>query len=78
MGWYHDGWSSGWMVVMMVGWVGLIALAVWAVMALTRREDPPPQTPAARDILDNRFASGEISQTEYVEAKRLLEQPRIV
>ena len=39
MGWYGDGWSYGWMFAMMLGWVVLIALAVWAVVALTRRSD---------------------------------------
>ena len=39
MGWYDDGWSYGWMFAMMLGWVVLIALAVWAVVALTRRSD---------------------------------------
>ena len=76
MGWYDDGWSYGWMFAMMLGWVALIALAVWAVVALTRRSDPaggPASQRPPRQTLDGRFAAGEISQQEYLEARRLLD-----
>ena len=76
MGWYDDGWSYGWMVVMMLGWAVLVAVAVWAVVALTRRDGRAERqagpAPAARQVLDGRFAAGEISQQEYIEARRLL------
>ena len=76
MGWYDDGWSYGWMVAMMLGWAALVAMAVWAVVALTRRGDkegrPAAPAPTARQVLDGRFAAGEISQQEYIEARRLL------
>jgi uncharacterized membrane protein len=72
MGWYNDGWSYGWMFAMMLGWTVLIAVAVWAVVALTRRSDRTDRPPTARDLLDRRFAAGEISGQEYVEARRLL------
>ena len=74
MGWYGDGWSYGWMFAMMLGWMLLIALAVWAVVALTRRSDrvvAPRPTP--RQTLDGRFAAGELSAQEYLEARRLLD-----
>ena len=78
MGWYDDGWSYGWMFAMMLGWVLLIALAVWAVVALTRRSDrvdapPTAPLPTPRQALDGRFAAGEISAQEYLEARRLLD-----
>lgn len=79
MGWYDDGASYGWMIAMMLGWAVLIAVAVWAVVALTRRSDragagsAPPPPPTARQVLDGRFAAGEISQQEYIEARRILE-----
>ncbi len=75
MGWYDDGWSYGWMVVMMLGWAVLVAVAVWAVVALTRRDgraERQAPAPTARQVLDGRFAAGEISQQEYIEARRLL------
>ena len=77
MGWYDDGWSYGWMFAMMLGWVALIALAVWAVVALTRRSGPARGPPAPQQppwqTLDGRFAAGEISQQEYLEARQLLD-----
>ena len=77
MGWYNDGWSYGWVIGMMLGWVVLIGLAVWAVVALTRRSDTgsasaAPLAATPRQVLDGRFAAGEISRQEYIEARRLL------
>lgn len=76
MNWYDGGWSYGWMVAMMLGWVLLLAVAVWAVVALTRRGDRPDSAaaapPTARQILDARFAAGEITREEYLEARHLL------
>jgi uncharacterized membrane protein len=77
-GWHDGGTPYGWMIAMMLGWAVLIAVAVWAVVALTRRTDrtdgpaaAPPQP--ARQVLDGRFAAGEISQQEYLAARRLLD-----
>ena len=51
-------------------WVGLIALAVWLVRALFPSISRPPAPPSdrglgAQEILDRRFARGEISREEY-------------
>lgn len=72
----HDGaWSAGWMVVMMIIFVVVIALAVWAVIALTRGNrgsgsahlppSAPPTGTTAQEILDRRLANGEIEVDEY-------------
>ena len=56
------GWAG--MALMWVFWIGVIALLVWGVMALTRgsgRGDAP--TP--REILDRRLAHGEIDEAQY-------------
>lgn len=49
--------------------VGLIALAVWLVGMLfphiSRRATPSEQAPSARQILDQRYARGEINREEY-------------
>lgn len=34
MWWPHEGWGSGWMVVMMLVWVVLLGFGIWAVVAL--------------------------------------------
>ncbi len=79
MGWYHDGWGWGsgvGMLLMLLVWGALIALGIWTVARLTRgsgaaQQTPPSETP--RQILDRRFASGEITAEQYAEARRVLE-----
>ena len=58
------------LVLMILFWVGLIALGVWLVRALFPSANQPPASPnhrslGAREILDRRFARGEISREEY-------------
>jgi putative membrane protein len=80
MGWYDRGvgWGSGvGMLLMLLVWGGLIALGIWAVARLTRGGGQPAQPTAGletpRQILDRRFASGEITAEQYAEARRVLE-----
>jgi putative membrane protein len=69
-------WGSGWgwmMILMPVLWIGLTAVIVWAVVKVAQRpanpvsEQPRQETPL--DILDRRFASGEIDTDAYTQAK---------
>ena len=71
MGWYHDGMGwAGWLV-MVVGMVAFWGLVVWAVIAIfrsTQTSTTDGGTAAHRDpldILDERFARGEIDESEY-------------
>ena len=77
MGWGSGGWSwmSGLgMVLMVILWVGLIALVVWGVGVLTRGHSSGTTTmESPRQILDRRFASGEMDAGQYAEARRVLE-----
>lgn len=74
MGWYDNGWGSGLgMIVILLIWGGLIGLGVWAVARLTRGELRPTPVETPRQILDRRFASGEIDAEQYAEARHLLE-----
>jgi putative membrane protein len=78
MGWYGGGgwWGVG-MIAMLLFWVVVIGAIIWAAVRLTNRPQPPapPVEPAQspRQILDRRFASGELSEQQYVDARRLLE-----
>ena len=68
MGWYNGGMGSGGWLVMAVGMVAFWGLVVWAVVVLFRdtKSDPArPPHPDPLDILDDRFARGEIDETEY-------------
>ena len=58
------------LLLMVFFWAGLIALAVWPVRGLfpTAGQTPSAPTdrgPSAREILDRRYARGEISREEY-------------
>lgn len=54
-------------------WLALIALIVWAVMRLVRRPDDGERGRQHREtlqeILDRRFASGEIDADAYRQAR---------
>jgi putative membrane protein len=72
-----DGWGmgfAGW-IFMMVFWVALIALIVWGLTRLlprsgSRGADRPKETP--EEILDRRFASGDIDAETYRNARNEL------
>ena len=69
MGWYHDGMGwAGWLV-MVAGMVAFWGLVVWAVIAIFRStQTPTGDRPGHRDplgILEERFARGEIDESEY-------------
>lgn len=69
---YGFGWNAG-MLMMVVIWGGLIALGVWTVARITRGQEKPPVGESPRQILDRRFASGEIDAEQYADARRILE-----
>ncbi len=63
------GWGMGFGLLLMVGfWAALIALGVWLVGTLFPHANRPRATGhdlSAREILDRRYARGEISPAEY-------------
>jgi len=80
------GWDFGWGTMILGGllmllfWVIVIALAVWAIRAITRtgrdREEGRPldlHENTAVEILKQRYARGEISREEYQDLRRDLE-----
>jgi putative membrane protein len=69
---YGPGWA--WMMLMPLVWIALIGLVVWAVVRLAQRpgdsgytQQPRRETP--QEILDRRFALGEIDVDTYTEAR---------
>ncbi|WP_217633938.1 SHOCT domain-containing protein [Raineyella antarctica] len=82
-GWGGMGWGMGWgaMIGMVVFWIVLIALIAWAVSRLlpARRVEggspqPPQETP--EEILDRRFARGEIDLETYQTQREVLAAAR--
>jgi putative membrane protein len=57
------------MIMMVLFWGGLIALLIWGVQSLVRREDP--RSPL--DIAKERLARGEITAQEFEQIRQALE-----
>lgn len=76
--------GAGWWILMSLGMVAFWGLVIWAIVSLARgipniqRDSEPaePQTPL--EILDRRLARGEVTASEYEEARELLvDRPRV-
>ena len=75
MGWYDGSWWGFGMVFMVLFWGVVIGAIVWGVARLTHRpqDTPPPYAESPRQILDRRFASGELTEEQYASARRALD-----
>lgn len=58
---------------MAIMWILIIGLGIWLVTWLTRRDKSIPREETPRQILDRRFANGEIDAAAYAQARRLIE-----
>ncbi len=66
--WGAGGWLGGqWM---MLFWVGVVLLIAWAVRGTSTNR--PDGSHSALDILEERFARGEIDAAEFAERRREL------
>lgn len=82
-GWYDNHWGpGGWiaMGLMMLAFWGLVAvLVVYAVRSLGHRPadhaGAPPAPDRAQQLLDERFARGEIDADEYNRRREVLRSP---
>lgn len=81
MGSMMGGWMmSPWMWIWMIGWwlivVGVLVAAGYLVLRLVRGGAGPVSTGpgSALDILDRRYAAGEISSDEYRRMRQELER----
>ena len=73
-GWHNGGWGVLWMIA---SWAFIVAIVVFAVRAFSPgSSDRAGRSDDPRAILDERFARGEISEEEYRERKRVLEEAR--
>lgn len=63
------------LILMILFWGGLIFGGIWLVKTVftnsqqTSSGRPEPRQPTAREILDQRYARGEISREEYEQVK---------
>ena len=68
-GWDFNGTNSWWMVAGMVIVAIAIVLTIWLIV---HRPGSTLANPTAGDILGQRFARGEITREQFVEAKELI------
>lgn len=72
----HMDWGAGWWIVMAVGmvifWGLVIAGIVWLARSLPWRPVGHHDGGSALDLLDRRFAAGEMSVDEYRERRAIL------
>ena len=70
-----DGLSGWWLIgmgMMVLFWVAIILLVIWAVRSLFPRERRSERNQAL-ETLQQRYAAGEISAAEYEQARARLE-----
>lgn len=60
---------------MWIFWLLLILVLVWAIRAGTSRSDDQARHRTPRELLDERFARGEIEEEEYRKRRSELERP---
>lgn len=75
MMWTGDwGWGAALFMtlIMLAFWGGLIWLIAYAVRGSSRTGDRTANNPSAIELLEERFARGEIDQDEFEERRRIL------
>ncbi len=81
-GWQHwgdhmwgDHMGGGWMVFWWLLGLAVVAVVVWAAIRLANRPPQPPSAPprdrreSAEEILERRYARGEIDREQYREMR---------
>jgi putative membrane protein len=69
--WMMDGWGMGfgfifWLLIL----AGVIAGLVWFVRSQQYSQRSPERRSTALDVLEERYARGEITKEEYLQKKR--------
>ena len=67
------GWGYSWFGALSMGfiWLAIIAGIVWLVRGTA--DSPARQSDSARRVLDERFATGDISVEDYEARRRILQ-----
>ncbi len=69
-GYDHGGWMFGGGLWMLLVWLVPIALAIWLFSALGKSSGQDTTKKTALDMLKERYARGEIGQSEFDKIKR--------
>lgn len=62
-----------WFILVIIPWIGIISLLIYLVIRETAVANTTAKRKAALEILEERYARGEISRDEYLKMKRDLE-----
>lgn len=62
----------GW-TMMILFWTTVLVVFIWAIRSLGTKPSPTTQTPL--ELLERRFANGEIDREDFEERKQLLSRP---
>ncbi len=76
MNWHGYGYGANSIMIgtMVLFWVVVVGIGIWLVLRVTRRDSTVAKIESSpRATLDHRFAAGEITTEQYVEARKLLE-----
>jgi putative membrane protein len=75
---WNGGWSWWWMLPMLLLTIVVVVAIACALLALVRwnGSNTPAARPTAEDILDERFARGEIDASDYRERIAILHDER--
>jgi putative membrane protein len=84
-GYYATGGMGWWMIVSSLFWLGLAAVVVWALvrwLSSASRSTTPlgphePAQPSALEILEARYARGEIDTATFQMMRAQLEEPPV-
>jgi putative membrane protein len=74
--WMMNGWGYGWgfgvahMVFWVVVLIAIVVGAVWLIRSSVTPQTGLPRRSAGLDVLEERYARGEIKREEYLEKKR--------
>ncbi|MGW1344467.1 SHOCT domain-containing protein [Kribbella sp. NPDC002412] len=67
--------GMGWMVFGLALWVLAVGIAVWGTVRLIHRPPPRPAgLPSPLDILERRFAAGQLTREDFDEARARLRE----
>lgn len=75
---YDGGWSWAMMIIMVVVTVVVVGGIIWAIVFASRSGSagsvglPPSAGPSPREILDHRYARGEIETADYEDRRSRL------
>ena len=72
--WWHGGWWILWMLPVLILVVFAVFLMGGPHSRWQRMREHAKDADTARDILDRRYANGEISREQYEEMKGVLQQ----